>query len=122
MMRFKVDENLHRDFASWLGARGHDAQNVWDEGIQGIDDAALSQVVRTENRVLVTFDLGFADIRRYPPADHAGIVVLRLPSQHRAAQLAAASRIVELAATEPLAGSLWIVEETLIRIRGKGSS
>lgn len=31
--------------------------------------------------MLVTFDLGFGDIRAYPPASHSGVVLLRLADQ-----------------------------------------
>jgi hypothetical protein len=37
-------------------------------------------------RSWVTRDFDFADIRNYPPADYAGIIVLQLPEDATAAQ------------------------------------
>ena len=46
-----------------------------------ISDAQVLDVCRSEGRVLITFDLDFADIHAYPPASHAGIWVLRPRTQ-----------------------------------------
>ena len=40
-MLFKVDENLHEDVALALRKHGHDAETVFDEGLQGHDDVAI---------------------------------------------------------------------------------
>ena len=66
MSRFKTDENLHPSLADHLRTRGHDAVTVWDESLRGCSDAELAEVCRVENRVLVTLDIDFADIRTYP--------------------------------------------------------
>lgn len=82
-MRFKLDENLPIEFAHLLRMHGHDAVTVLDQGLGGAPDPDLAQVCSRENRVLVTFDTDFSDIRMYPPDTHSGIVVLRLADQAR---------------------------------------
>lgn len=77
-MRFKTDENLHPDVAGFLRAKGHDALTVWDQGLRGRPDADIAEVCRSESRALVTLDVGFADIRAYPPQNYPGLIVLRL--------------------------------------------
>ena len=116
-MRFKLDENIHPDVVALLNSRGHDARTVAQQDWRGMTDDKLASAIQPENRALLTFDIGFGDIRRYPPARHAGIVVLRLTAQHREAQLAAAERLCEFLEIEPLAGRLWIAEDHGIRIR-----
>lgn len=66
---------------------------------------------------MVTFDKDFADIRTYPPARHAGIVVFRLESQARDHVLEVAGRFLNSLPQSPIAGQLWIVEESRIRVR-----
>jgi hypothetical protein len=61
--------------------------------------------------------LDFSNILAYPPAKFAGIVVLRLADQAHVTVEAAIRRLLELLDKEPLAGSLWIVEDRRIRIR-----
>ena len=117
-MKFKTDENVHPDLASRLRADGHDAATVWDETLRGCRDERLADVCRAEGRALITFDKGFGDIRTYPPATYAGLIVLRLDRQSREHVLEAWSNVAPLLGREPLAGKLWIVDEDGVRIRG----
>ena len=46
--------------------------------MSGADDPLLAERARSEGRVLVTLDLGFANVQTYDPGIHTGIIVLRL--------------------------------------------
>jgi predicted nuclease of predicted toxin-antitoxin system len=118
-MRFKIDENLHADAAALLAAEGHDVETVHSEGLTGNDDAVIAAHCQAESRVLVCLDLDFADIRVYPPADYAGIIVLRLGNQSRRHVLRVLRGLLGWFNREPLAGRLWIVSEADVRIRGE---
>jgi predicted nuclease of predicted toxin-antitoxin system len=117
-MRFKIDENLHDEVATLFTSRGHDCQTVHVEGIRGCDDGTLAQHCLAEHRALVTLDLDFADLRGFPPAQHAGIIVLRLRDQGRTHILNVVARVLDLIDAEPVAARLWIVSEAGVRIRG----
>ena len=116
-MRFKVDENLPEESAELLTRAGHDAVTVISQGMGGGPDANLATVCRSENRALVTLDLDFANVRAYPPTEYPGIVVFRPASQARSRVLRLVRLVCESVAREGLAGKLWIVDETGIRIR-----
>jgi predicted nuclease of predicted toxin-antitoxin system len=79
--RFKVDENLPREAQALLLSAGHEAETVHEEHFAGHPDATVFDVCLTEDRVLITLDLDFSDIRQYPPASHRGIWVLRPETQ-----------------------------------------
>ena len=117
-MKFKVDENLPKEVAELLVQATHDAVTVNDEGLQGSPDNSLAQICRAEERVLVTLDMGFADIRSYPPESLPGLIVLRLAKLDKTSVLDTVRRTIPLIGQEPLAQHLWIVEDTRIRIRG----
>ena len=76
------DENLPVQLRSLFAESGHDAATVVDEGLGGASDVEVAAVCIGEERVLVTQDLDFSDIRTYPPAEHYGIVVFRLSTGH----------------------------------------
>jgi predicted nuclease of predicted toxin-antitoxin system len=116
-VRFKIDENLPIEVAEILRAAGHDAATVNDEALSGAPDPDLAALLKRESRALVTLDLGFADIRSYPPGEYQGLVVLRLPRQDKTLVLLTCSRLVAALATQDLAGQLWIVEANRLRIR-----
>ena len=116
-MRFKLDENFGSRCVSLFADSGHDVQTVRDESLQGVSDSRLFLVCRKEQRCLVSLDLDFCSVVRFPPADGAGIAVLRLPAgftlgllQHLVRQL-----LSEVAHT-PIAGRLWVVEPGRIRV------
>jgi len=106
------------DAADIVRAAGLDCHTVFDEHLAGRPDGELSAACLAERRILLTLDLDFGDIRRYPPADHRGIVLLRPWSPDRNSVLALVSRLTPLLATDPPDRVLWIVDETRVRIRG----
>ena len=116
-MRFKVDENLPIEVAELFRQAGHEAATVLDQDLGGKDDRAVATICQQEARAFVTLDLDFADIRTYPPAHDAGMVVLRLQRQDKPHVLEVFARVIPLFSQEPLAQRLWIVEEHRIRIR-----
>jgi predicted nuclease of predicted toxin-antitoxin system len=116
-VRCKLDENVPVDAAELLRAAGHDCQTVYSEQLSGAPDERLVAVCRNERRVLLTLDLDFADIRRYPPGDYAGILVLRPAEPEAERVLRLVARALRVLTTEPVEQRLWIVEEDRIRIR-----
>ena len=62
--------------------------------------------------------MDLSDIRAYPPRNYAGLIVFRLRNQARDHVLSVGALVLErLRSVEGLAGQLWIVEETRIRVR-----
>src|SRR5437762_2345804 len=120
-MRFKTDENIHPDAAQLLRMAGHDAQTVWDQNLRGTADPNLANICQQEQRVLITLDLGFADIRAYPPGQFHGIIVLRLGSQSGPSVVQAIKRLSPLLDQYPLDRHLWVVDESSVRVRGTNS-
>ena len=119
-MRFKADENVPNVVVSKLRADGHQVASVREEGLDGLDDRTLALVCLAESRVLVTHDLGLADVRRFPPASHSGLVVLKPARQGPVHSARVLELIRERLRSAELSGQLWIVGESGLRIRGDG--
>jgi predicted nuclease of predicted toxin-antitoxin system len=116
---FKIDENLPREAAELFKSNDIDACHVLDQGMGGIDDFDLAKVCAGERRAILTLDLDFADIRKYPPADHQGILVLRLANEARANVVAVLRNVLELLARRSPVGQLWVIDEGGVRVRTK---
>lgn len=119
MTAFKLDENLHPDVAEVLRDHGHDVMTVSGQGLRGTGDERLIHICHGEGRAIMTLDVGFADIRRYPPESYSGIVVLRLTSQSKGHVLRITRQLAPTLHGEPVAGRLWIVTEQGIRIHAR---
>jgi len=116
-MRFKTDENLPVEVAALLRQHGHDAVTVAEEGLAGVADPAVAAVCQVEKRAIITLDLDFGDIRRYPPEKHPGIIVLRPVLQIVPTLIRLMGQVIALLGQERLEGCLWTVDDHRVRIR-----
>ncbi|MCK4469747.1 MAG: DUF5615 family PIN-like protein [Desulfobacterales bacterium] len=121
-MKFKLDENFGTRTQHIFEKAEHDVQTVRQELLQGASDQCIYEVCCKERRCLVTLDLDFSEVTRFPPDKSCGIVVIRLP---RSQSLDLLEKLVQqfLRATSqmPLEGELWIVEIGRIRIYQKAT-
>ena len=86
MGRFLVDEDLPRSLVTTLRAGGAFAEDVRDVGLRGgADDDVIAHAV-AHDPTLLTGDLDFANLLRFPLGTHRGIVVARLPHPWPAAR------------------------------------
>ncbi|MBI4194694.1 MAG: DUF5615 family PIN-like protein [Betaproteobacteria bacterium] len=99
-----------------LREAGHDVYTVLDEQLGGNPDLRVFEASQAEDRILVTFDLDFSDIRIYPPASHRGVWVLRPHTQSIDNTLALPRAALIVLQAEPTQGRLWIVEPGRVRI------
>ncbi len=122
-MNFKLDENFGTRTQRLFREAGHQVQTVRDEGLSGAADQHLYETCCAERLCLVTLDLDFSEVLRFPPMDSAGIVVIRVP---RNPSLGLLERLVAQflkALTEmSVDRQLWIVEVGRIRIHQSEAS
>ena len=117
-MKFKLDENFGVRTLRLFEEAGYEVDTVLGEGLGGSSDQSLYEVCRAQGRCLVTLDLDFADIIRFPPLGSQGIVVIRVPRNPSLLLLEQlVSQLLRALAATPVDGSLWIVEIGRIRIR-----
>jgi predicted nuclease of predicted toxin-antitoxin system len=116
-MKFKLDENFGARTVPIFREVGHDVETVRDEHLSGSPDPTIFDACVREQRCLVTLDLDFADVLRFPPHLTAGIAVIRLPQRTSTATMEGLVRRLLLAVQAgSIAGRLWIVETTRVRI------
>ena len=116
-MKLKLDENITVIAKAPLIAYGHDVDTVANEHLTGRPDADVLSAAITNERALVTFDLGFGDPRAYPPGTHHGVILLRLRDQQPDNVVSVLQRLAENHDLNELAGCTIVVTERFIRIR-----
>jgi len=122
-MNFKLDENFGTRTQRIFQELGHHADTVIDEKLGGASDKVLYDVCREQGLCLVTLDLDFSDVVRFPPQATGGIVVLRCPRNPSLTMLERMVRqfLTMIGKTSQLGTmsperQLWIVEVDRIRV------
>lgn len=115
-MRLKLDENVDVRLAVFLRQAGHDTTTVRDQKLSGMADPALYNHCASEGHILVTLDLDFSHVLRYPPERTPGLVVLRGPDALFPTVRILIDTLLNALTTGTPSGRLWIVEPGRIRI------
>jgi predicted nuclease of predicted toxin-antitoxin system len=118
MARFLIDEDLPPSLSALLRQEGHECTHIMELGLRGSPDPAVFELAQEREAVLVSRDLGFANILQYAPGSHHGIVVVRFPSEMRTRVLVAEvmARLTAIHNNE-FSGALIVLEPGRIRIR-----
>jgi len=115
-MKIKVDENLPRSIAELLRKRGYHAETVTEENMSGWKDEDLWEAVQREGMFLITADKGFANIHRYPPGSHGGVLLLRPSKPGLRLLVRLMERILKSVELRSFAGAICVASERGIRI------
>jgi predicted nuclease of predicted toxin-antitoxin system len=77
-MRFLADMGISPKTVVFLPGLGHDAVHLHALGLDRLPDAAILELARAENRVLLTHDLDFAELIATGGETLPSVVVFRL--------------------------------------------
>lgn len=116
-MNFFADECVYKVTVDLLPSWGHDVLTAQDVGLSGKPDEEILAYAVMHERVLITIDMDFSNIRHYTPKSHKGIIVAKI----RPRNVSDVHRVLEylLNNTEPdrLSASLVIIDQSKYRIR-----
>lgn len=122
-MKFKLDENFGFRSVQLLTEAGHDVHTVLDEDLSGANDQAIFRACMQEGRCLLTLDLDFTDVTRFPPHESAGIAVLRFPRNPSLGMIESLVwDMLKVLRVEEISGRLWILEPGRIRFHDDTSN
>lgn len=116
-MRIKLDENLPADRVADLAALGHDVDTAPAEGLAGHDDPAVWAASQTVERLLITQDLDFSDVRVFAPGTHHGLVLLRIREPSRARLRSRVLAVFHGEAVDSWQRCLVVVSDRKVRVR-----
>lgn len=116
-MKIKLDENLSRHLKPSLIERGHEISTAAEEGLLGKVDVEVGTAAKAEERMVFTLDLDFADLRKFPPGTHPGVILFRPRSMGPLAVNRFVLRFVQEVDLARLSRCLAVVEPGRVRVR-----
>jgi len=118
MPKFVVDEDMPKSTSRLLRDKGFEAMDVRDCGLRGKSDEDVFNFAQSEGAVILTGDLGFGNLRKFPLGSHSGIVFAHFPNEISTAELnRQISREIDNLTEDDFKGNLIILEPGKIRVR-----
>lgn len=115
--RLKLDENLPASLQDRLLALGFDVDTARQEGLNGKPDSSILSAAATEDRMIVTQDLDFADLRRADVAASAGVIIVRLADPESSRLIERVAAALHSEHVHDWIGRLVVITDDRVRIR-----
>jgi len=116
-VRFLADMGVARSVVRWLGDGGHDAVHLLDEGLERLSDPEILIKAAAESRILLTFDLDFAEILALSQTRPVTVILFRLRNARTTHVIERLRRALHDAGPALTDGAVVVVEDTRLRIR-----
>ena len=118
MLKFVVDEDMPRSTSILLRDRGFEVLDVRDCGLRGKSDKEVFNFARSKCAVILTGDMGFGNLLKFPLGSHSGIVIAHFPNEISIAELhRQISKELDNLTEDDFKGNLIIHEPGKIRVR-----
>lgn len=120
MLKFLIDEDMPRSTAKTLRTRGFEVLDIRDCGLRGKSDDEIFRFAQNEGAIIVTADMGFGNILKFPVGSYVGIIIAHFPNEMSTSEinnqiLIAFDNLEE----NDFKGNLILFEPGRIRIRRK---
>jgi predicted nuclease of predicted toxin-antitoxin system len=116
-MKLLADECVYQATVTLLRSWGYDTVTVQEARLAGKPDEEILAFAVAHERVLLTIDMDFSNIRHYPPKAHTGIIVLKIRPRSEDDVHAVLKHLLENTPEEKVSKSLVMVDQSKYRIR-----
>jgi predicted nuclease of predicted toxin-antitoxin system len=116
-MRFLADMCVDVRIVKWLQEQGHDATHLRDEGLHRMPNGEIFKKAINEDRVVITFDLDFAEIAALTEGKKASVILFRLRNTRAPHVIERLSTVLENSSEALEKGAVVVVEESRHRVR-----
>lgn len=101
----------------WLRDQGHDCTHLREEGLQRMPNGDIFSKAVAENRIILTFDLDFAEIVATAGSRLPSVIIFRLRNARADHVIERLAVMFERAAEQLAQGAIVVLEESQVRIR-----
>jgi predicted nuclease of predicted toxin-antitoxin system len=116
-MRFLADMGISQGVVTWLQAQGHDAIHLRDQGLHRLENGEIFTKAFRESRIILTWDLDFAEILALSGRHTVSAVIFRLVNTRTPHVIERLARVLQESAQDLEDGAIISVEEGRHRVR-----
>lgn len=116
-MRFLADMGVSYTVVLALRDAGHDVVHLRDEGLQRLPNGEIFTKAEREGRIVLTFDLDFAEIVASLPSSQTSVIVFRLRNTRRENVWSRLQAVLVQSSEALRSGAIVSVEDTRHRVR-----
>ena len=116
-MRFLADICVDVRIVRWLQEQEHDATHLRDEGLHRMPNGEIFKKAINEDRIVITFDLDFAEIAALTEGKKASVILFRLRNTRTPHVIERLSTVLEDSSEALKKGAVVVVEESRHRVR-----
>jgi predicted nuclease of predicted toxin-antitoxin system len=116
-LNFLADECVYNITTLFVRSLGHNILTVQETGLAGTSDENVLRFAIEHERILITIDMDFSNIRRFPPKSHTGIIVLKIRPQTVEKVHKVLAQVLRELDAEQLGKSLVIIDQGKYRVR-----
>ena len=116
-MRFLADMCVDIGVVEWLRELGHDATHLRDEGLYRMPNGEIFKKGMKEDRIVITFDLDFAEIAALTGGEKPSVILFRLKNTRTPNVINRLAKVIQDSADDLQKGAVIVVEEFRHRVR-----
>lgn len=116
-MRFLADMGVSLRVVAWLRAEGHDVVHLRDEGLQRLPNGNIFAKGAEEQRIVLTFDLGFGEIVASSATGFTSVILFRMRNKRTANVIDRLRHVLSVSADALEEGAIIVVEDARHRVR-----
>jgi predicted nuclease of predicted toxin-antitoxin system len=116
-VRFLADMGVSMSVVQYLRTEGHDAVHLRELGLQQALDGDVYALATRDRRVILTFDLDFAEIAATAGSALPSVVIFRLNDTRVGRLIERLAIALRNSATSLSAGAIVVVDDSRIRIK-----
>lgn len=110
-MKFLTDENVSPKVVRALREKGHNVFDIKEEGLQGVSDDEIMKRARSIKHIIVSEDLDFGNLRRFPLIKHPGAILMHFQNMKPRLVAGHVLSFIKNKNPQKLEGCIFLLEE-----------
>ncbi|MBI5215541.1 MAG: DUF5615 family PIN-like protein [Ignavibacteriae bacterium] len=119
MLRLLLDQNLSPLTTSFLRTLGYDVTDTRELGLSTAEDPLILNRAKELDRIIITYNGDFADIKEVPLGTHPGVIRLKVIPQTEDILHPILEHQLKILSRQDISGCLIVIDNWKMRIKRK---